>query len=196
MKMQMLRGQPRDVIAKLNGMSDGEKHELFEKVMPATYGEDGQPLYSVSECRERLQEIRREPVATVQAAAAQMMACQKEHYARDDERDDEQAAFFREWFAHFKEEYERNQGENRDTRGRIVGLWQAAVFNRPEEAWGLSPDQVGKKAGWSGARVRKYANKRWFPKSLHPRKKNKPMVFDPIKVLEDISDIKKRLGKL
>jgi hypothetical protein len=192
MKMQMLRGQPRDVIAKLNGMSDGEKHELFEKVMPEQYGEDGQPLYSVSECRERLQEIRREPVATVQAAAAQMMACQKEHYARDDE----QAAFFREWFARFKEEFERNQGENRDTRGRIDGLWQAAVCNRPEEALGLSPDQVGKKAGWSGARVRRYANKKWFPKSLHRREKNKPMVFDPIKVLEDISDIKKRRVKL
>jgi hypothetical protein len=75
-------------------------------------------------------------------------------------------------------------------------LWQAAVCNRPEEALGLSPDQVGKKAGWSGARVRRYANKKWFPKSLHRREKNKPMVFDPIKVLEDISDIKKRRVKL
>lgn len=36
--------------------------------------------------------------------------------------------------------------------------------------------------------------KAWFPKSLLPHLKNGRYAFDPNKVMDDIADIKKRLG--
>ena len=191
MNLGMLRYVPRDLVSTLIGVSPSEEQELFRRVLPRD-AEHGVPLYSVAECRERLEEIRREPVATVLLATEAMAARFDEHFARQDGH----FATRLEASAQRIEKAVPTDEELRETRSRIDGLWQATVLNRPGAAHGLTPDQVGKKAGWSGPLVRRYANQGWFPKSLHPRGKNKPMVFDPIKVLEDISDIKKRRGKL
>jgi len=191
MYARMLQAQPRHVVATLNGMSSVEEHEVLKDLPVVERQPDGTPLYGVAECRRKLEEVRNEPVATVKSVAAEMVARQEEQIAQQDE----QRAWLKDWFTELEKTVNRHREENQETQAQIAGVWKATVFNSPEESRGISPEQVGKKLGkkpnWKAQRVRKYARKGWFPKSLHPREKNAPYVFDPIRVLEDIADIQK-----
>jgi hypothetical protein len=193
MYSRMLQAQPRHVVAKFNGMSSVEEHEVLKDLPVVERQPDGTPLYGVAECRRKLEEVRNEPVATVKSVAAEMVARQEEQFARQDEqfaRQEEQRAWLKDWFADF---VKTHREENQKTQAQIAGVWNATVVNSPKESPGISPEQVGNKLTppWSAHRVRKYANQGLFPKSLHPRNKNAPYVFDPIRVLEDIADIQK-----
>lgn len=193
--MRMLLPQPRHVVVKLNGMSSGEANEVFEKITGAEWGPDRQPVFSVARCRAATVDVRTGPVATVRSATERLVARHEEQLARQDERLSRQ----QEQLAHYEEQFARSQEESRETQVRIAGVWRATVANNPKESTGISPEQVGGMVGkeerWDAPRVRKYAREGKFPKSLHPRKKNAPYVFDPIMVLEDIADIKKGLRK-
>lgn len=191
MSLGMILAQPRHVLAKLNGLSSGEEHAVFERMTGAEWGPDLQPVFSVARCRATTTEVRNEPVATVRSATERLVARFEEQLARQQE----QLASQQQQLDRYEQQYARNQEDNQHTRAHISGVWEA-VSNVYEESTGLSPKEVGKKAGWSAQRVRKYGRLGWFPKSLPNHEKNDRYVFDPIKVLEDIADIKKhRLGK-
>jgi len=181
MNLGMLRGQPRNVIAKLNGMSKGEEHELFERVKPERFEEDGRPLYSVAECREQLEVIRCEPVTSAKSLYQEVKALLDLH-GQLLARQEEQVVLERE--------------ANEETRQRVFAA-TTAMQNAVQQPIHLSVREAAKRAGLDSTLVRSWARKGWFQKSLIPgsRGKGKHKKFDPNKIWDDLASIEKRLGR-
>ena len=59
MTLRMLKTQPRNVIAKLNGFTSAKKQEFFDRLTPEQYEADGRHLYWIAESRPRTAEIRK-----------------------------------------------------------------------------------------------------------------------------------------
>lgn len=60
MSLGMLLAQPRHIVAKLNGMSSGEEHEVLRSVTPARTNDLGEPCYTVAAVRIEAQSYRQQ----------------------------------------------------------------------------------------------------------------------------------------
>lgn len=182
MYLGMLRAQPRDVVAKLNGMSAGEAHEVFEDLPVVGRDADGTPLYGVAQCRRKTVEVRNEPVATVKAATEKLLARQEEQFAP-----------VRECVELFERESARYKQTSEVIEGRITAATKA-VTNAIDEPVYLTVTDIARSTGWSVQTVRKHNRRGWFPRSLLPgsARKGQHAKFDPTRVWDDIEAIKRK----
>lgn len=196
--MRWMTGQPRNVVVKLNDMSSGEADGIFRSVVPTQSNDRGELCYSVAAVRMKAQSYRYE--TTLKAVHDHLDNSEKvvrDHLDNSEKVVRESLDEQRGLFANFGEQLSRAEADIKGTRmqAELVGH---AVVNGSNKGKGVTPSKVGKMlGGCSAATVRRYARKGWFPKSLPlSRGNNQRYAFHPIKVNEDIADIKNnRLGK-
>jgi hypothetical protein len=184
MSLGMIVRQPRHVVAKLNGWSESEEHVVLDRTKGADWGPDGEPVFSVAECRLRTTEVRTEPAASVRSAVALLMAEHEAFWKREQEERDCR-----------KHELAGRSEDNKAMRD-FVRVNMKGLANVLPVAPNLSVKGVAKEAGWKESLVRKYAREGRFETSLLPKSsgKGKHKQFDPVKVLDDIKSIKSKLG--
>ena len=180
----MIVRQPRHVIAKLNGWSESEEHEVLDRTKGAEWGPDGEPVFSVAECRLRTSEIRTEPAATVRSAIALFMAEKDEFLKREQQENDR-----------LKQRLDRHFEESKVLRDDVCDRMKG-LSNASDKAHYLTTKQVATRAGWEPALVRKHTRAGDFKNSLLPDavESGKHRKFDPVKVMEDIKAIKNKAG--
>ncbi len=184
---RMLQAQPRHVVAKLNGLSSAEECDVLRSVGPSTVNDRGEQCYSVAAVRLKAESYRHQAtLGTVLETAGRTEAIVQE--VMDKQRRHEGL------LVGMGEQISRVEQNDKQVTASIALLCKA-MSNGSNKGKGLTPAQVGNAAGgWSPHRVRDYARKGLFPKSLLLHRKNKRYAFDPNKVMEDIADIKKRPG--
>ena len=184
MSLGMIVRQPRHVIAKLNGWSESEEHEVLDRTKGVEWGPDREPVFSVAECRLRTTEVRTEPAASVRSAIALLTAEHEAFLKREEEESDRR-----------KQQLERHLEESKVLRDDVCDRMKG-LSNATDKAHYLTTKQVATRAGWGPARVRKHTRAGDFKNSLLPDavESGKHRKFDPVKVMEDIKAIKNKAG--
>ena len=198
MSLGMIVRQPRHVIAKLNGWSESEEHEVLDRTKGAEWGPDREPVFSVAECRLRTFEVRIEPAATVRSAIALWNAEREAFLKREQEEHDRRDECLKRQYEvidHFKQQVDGYVEDSMTTRD-YVRVSMKAVANTFHEPPYLSVKEVAKLTGWEEPLVRKYVRKGLFKNSLLPSAagNGQHKKFDPVKVMEDIKVIKNKAG--
>ena len=179
MNFGMLRYLPRDLVSKLVGVSPSEEEKLFRQVLPRG-SESGGLLYSVTECRERLEEIRRQRLEEIRRE--ELEEIRREPLALVGGLVKEVKTLF------------DLHGEKLDQACNTVTTNMTALSNVLPHTPHLTVRQVATKAKMTQGKVRRHVRKGDFTKSLllNSRAKGKWKQFDPSKLWEDIADIKAR----
>ena len=187
MNFGMLRYLPRDLVSKLVGVSPSEEEKLFRQVLPRG-SEYGGLLYSVTECRERLEEIRRQRLEEIRREELEEI-----HREELEEIRREPLALVGGLVKEVKTLFDLH-GEKLDQACNTVTTNMTALSNVLPHTPHLTVRQVATKAKMTQGKVRRHVRKGDFTKSLllNSRAKGKWKQFDPSKLWEDIADIKAR----